>query len=106
MLVLHDQVSLVGKKGRDILYNKSYTPNINLNTTVWSVPYPEQKFTQKIDKVSMCSESVVSECHETSLVKINNCANDIICMLEFNHISGSEFNDIYNIINNKLYNHS
>lgn len=87
------------------MYNASHISGIKPNTTVWS-PCIEKEPIQKNDKITMHPESVVSECHKASLSKIYNCADDIIYILKYRQISDSEFKDICEIINDKLYNHS
>ena len=74
--------------------NKPYTHNMNSNATL------------KIDKISIQAQNIASEYHKSSLNMIYGCADDFIYILKCHQLSSQEFNDICDIVKNKLYNQS
>lgn len=85
--------------------NKPYTSNIKTSSGDLHTSNYEEEVILKIDKIPTQAQSVVSECHESSLNIIYGCADDFIYILKRHHISSQEFKDICDIIKDKLYDH-
>lgn len=74
--------------------NKPYAPNMNSNAAL------------KIDKISIQAQNIASEYHKSSLNMIYGCADDFIYVLKRHQLSSQEFDNICDIVKNKLYNQS
>lgn len=74
--------------------NKPYTSNMNMNSND----------VLKIDKISIQAQNIASEYHKSSLDMLYGCADDFIYILKRYQLSPQEFNDICDIVKNKLYN--
>ena len=83
--------------------NKPYTSNVKTASGDLHQSNYEEEVILKIDKISTQAQSVVSECHESSLNIIYGCADDFIYILKRHHISSQEFKNICDIIKDKLY---